>query len=70
MEYEAFRFEETLDAALQRRQRMQDRAPSPVPRSQLAPLTTHCLRAFLRMGPEEVLAGDDEQYVQDIVNGV
>jgi hypothetical protein len=68
MEYEAFRFEETLDAALQRRQRLQDRAASSVPRSQMSPLTVHCLQALLRLGPEEVLAGDDGAYMQQIVN--
>ena len=66
-EYEAFRFEETLDAALQRRQRLQDRAVSAVPRH-LAPLTVQCLQALLRLGPEEVLAGDDGAYMQQIVN--
>ena len=67
MEYEAFRFEETLDAALQRRQRLQDRAVAAVPPSR-APLTLQCLQALLRLGPEEVLAGDDGAYMRQIVN--
>lgn len=68
LEYEVYRFEETLDAALQRRQRLRDGAPPLLTRGQLSPLAVQCVRALLRLGPDEVLAGEDAQYLQVIVN--
>ena len=69
LEYEVYRFEETLDAALQRRQRMRDGAPPALSRSQLSPLAMQSVRSLLRLGPDEVLTGEDAEYVNAIVSG-
>ena len=63
VEYEAYRFEEVLDAAAKRRLRL--KSPPPLPsRAEASVLLEQGLRACCRIPAGEALAGDDAGYMQ------
>ena len=63
VEYEAYRFEEALDAAAKRRLRL--KSPPPLPsRAEASALLERGLRACCRIPAEEALSGDDAEYMQ------
>lgn len=68
LEYEIFRFEEALDAALKRRARLSPPPPLP-PREARCALAAACLRSLLRLKEGEVLGAEEEGYVSAIASG-
>ncbi len=68
LEYETFRFEEALDAASKRRLRL--KSPPQLPsRAAASDLLEAGIRACCRIAPDEVLAGDDAEYMQALRAG-
>ena len=63
VEYEAYRFEEALDAAAKRRQRL--KTPPPLPsRAEASELLERGVRACCRIPAGSELSGDDATYMQ------
>ena len=63
VEYEAYRFEEALDAAAKRRLRL--KAPPPLPsRAEASELLEKAVRACCRIPAGTELSGDDAAYMQ------
>jgi hypothetical protein len=65
LEYEIFRFEEALDAALKRRQRQTP--PPPLPSREVrSRLAAAGLRTVLRLKEGELLGDEEEGYIQTV----